>query len=634
MKISEFPDDEGLWVVKWIDGYTLPHLTTRSASVLVLLQRLAQDDVSAIAKLSPYEVADILGTPPKSLQAVLPSQRQYTQCAMHTGTLPLVAIGFVFKAQQLVGVLPGSSYPLLLPSGRDEWHSKKVGDKHSPPDGWDEKFPYYSLNNFEFSHVTHWSPQSRLMVFEGWDADYIIPNQVIFQTCYAPETQMARAFTNGPWHDTASQVIYFGNTTMGGLETSIDANTGQWNVILESRVKDDFARHLALLWWDDFAKARANEIHARAVQERGSNSLARWHSQANFPFREDYPLRMQVVGYELRPWSLKNQGSRPRILVSRIVDIEEPPYLPKIGYERLNSGREGGNKVEKPGSAPYSKTATIDDLDRPTDTTEVSAEKDGAEQSAIQKLLIGTFQWGNARPLEKLKKNQSGLYAKAPQPKPDPKETTSTGNPNYQEGSSDPLNANIVIRDPVQRFTQLVEALTNLQSTGKIERFTVFPPTTPAALELRAALSCWNFLNDDERRTGRVAKRGWHVMREKHDNAEGARRAKRQIRCALILEIEVLGKRAYWIEIECKDNDSFKSPVIANVEPPNDEYFFDLLHAIWRSNGIGLDKKLAQLMGKIGGSLTCYKHCYYSSADAKLDAASVLRFLRRSIGAG
>ncbi|WP_017171941.1 hypothetical protein [Xanthomonas phaseoli] len=38
--IEEFPKDDAYRLVKWVDKFTLPHLTTRSTSVTVRLQRL------------------------------------------------------------------------------------------------------------------------------------------------------------------------------------------------------------------------------------------------------------------------------------------------------------------------------------------------------------------------------------------------------------------------------------------------------------------------------------------------------------------------------------------------------------------------------------------------------------------
>ena len=46
--INNFPDDNNLWLVKWIDQIRLAHLTTQSASFSVLIQKLSISDPKLI----------------------------------------------------------------------------------------------------------------------------------------------------------------------------------------------------------------------------------------------------------------------------------------------------------------------------------------------------------------------------------------------------------------------------------------------------------------------------------------------------------------------------------------------------------------------------------------------------------
>lgn len=631
MKINELPDDQILWLVKWIDRYTLPHLTTRSASVRILLQQLRQTEMREVSKLSKDEVAGILGAQPKARkQSNVNNPHEnldFKECVIHVGSLPLVFVGFIFKAKELVGLLPTNSYNIRLSTGREDGKRHRVADTSTPPIGWDKNYPHYALNNYEFTEVKKRFPRSQFYIFHGSNEDYIVPCQVIFQTFYAPDTQMARAFTSGPWHETAKQVIFFG-VTKGGLTTHINPITGHWNVIIETRVKDIYARHLAILWWDEYAKARAEEIYARAIQERGSSITGYWHSQANFPFRNDASISLRVTGYELRQWSLHNATARPRILVTRITGSEEPFYIPSIHWQRVNSGDDGLERVKQDAVAPYSQTPETNELDRPDENSVVSAEHDSSKKSTLQDFGVGTFEWKFAKDIAKLKKLVSGVYDKGGQALLDPRELSSTGDPNYQNDSLGQLEAHVLVRDPVNRFTQLIDALRQLQESNAIDEFNVVPPDSATVLELRGALSCWNFLTDVERSTGKIHKRSWRIMSGVGVKQEKNNLSKRgQVRTALIVEIFINGNKVYWIEIEGKSTEAFRSPVLLLNDFPSEDFLLDLLHTIAGAKGVGTDKKLRPLLNNVGEAVSCYKHWYQSAESVQFDIASVNRFL-------
>lgn len=636
MKINELPDDQSLWLVKWIDRYKLPHLTTRSASVCLLLQQLKQVDMASVAKLTTNEVAEILGTPPKSRQATAESPPagavEFRECLIQASTLPLVHSGFIFKAKELVGVLPGKSYVLKLPAGRLDSTLQHVSDSSPPPRGWDTNFPHFALNNYELAEVKRRFPRSQFYIYHDTDVDFIVPCQVIFQTFYAPDTQMARAFTSGPWHETAKQAIYFGETK-GGLRTCIPEGIRQWNIIIETRVKDMFARHLAILWWDEYAKACAEEIYARAIQERGPNITGSWHSRAKLPFSNKSPIRLQFVGCQLRQWSPQENNARARILVTRIIGSEEPFYIPPIHWQRVNSGEKGMERVIEDAAAPYQDTQETDEFDRPDEHSTVSANRDASAKTTLQSLGIATFGWKYPKEMTKLKKQKSGVYEQGGIGSSDIQENSSTGVVNYQNDSLGQLEAHVLIRDAVNRFTHLLEALLMLKEQDKIDDYFVIPPESTSILELRGELSCWNFLTDVERSSGKIAKRGWHILRDaaSKGNREGLKK-RPEIRTALIVEILIKGEKLYWIEIECKVNEAFRSPVIALIDSPGESYFIDVLQGIALAKGVGVDKKIPPLMKEIGGNMACYRHCYHSQNSANLDMPSINRFLLKKIG--
>src|SRR5690606_26224118 len=118
-------------LIKWVDKFTLPHLTTRSTSVTVRLQRLPFQRHSDLNRLARESAVALL-----PLDRAEAGQAQYTSVAVHAGLLPHLAIGRVYQGQRLVGELPTRQATLTLVDAELSCHEIRIGEELPAPAGW------------------------------------------------------------------------------------------------------------------------------------------------------------------------------------------------------------------------------------------------------------------------------------------------------------------------------------------------------------------------------------------------------------------------------------------------------------------------------------------------------------------
>ncbi|KYP10900.1 MAG: hypothetical protein A0129_10395 [Limnobacter sp. CACIAM 66H1] len=240
IKISGFPEDDGYWFVKWIDEFRLPHLTTSSASVKVVLQKLGSVDFHNLNNLGSTDIRSILGQRKKDADVIIE-----IRCpVVMPGTLPLVFIGAIYQRGVYVGRLPTRRRTIALADGGQEGFELSLSQQITPPPGWPEGAPYSLLNRFEYSVIPNIMRSSRCLMINRGEDTFIIPRMTIFKTFYAPHTELAKAFCGGPWNDRLDEVICLDDFE-SGLKTQKITHPEQWNIILQVRVPDVFAPLLA-----------------------------------------------------------------------------------------------------------------------------------------------------------------------------------------------------------------------------------------------------------------------------------------------------------------------------------------------------------------------------------------------------
>ncbi len=357
--IEEFPKDDAYRLVKWVDKFTLPHLTTRSTSVTVRLQRVPFQRHSDLNRLTRESAVALL-----PLDRTDAGQAQYTSVAVHAGLLPHLAIGRVYQGQRLVGELPTRQATLTLVDAELSCHEIKIGEELPAPAGW--TYPYKQLLSREFGGIQTEFGASRCLVFvDASGIEYVIPRALIFQRFYAIQRELANAFTSGPWAQTRHRIVYEGQLK-SGLETRIDPATGAWHVILQTHVDNDFARLAALLYFDDYAAAQAESIYTGMLSDRRANVHSPWFASAQIPFRaEAKPLRLHQGFHAVPPRLGRREGGgkpvvhKQSFLVTSILGSSWPSYTPLIKAGRLNSGDKGKEQLPAQGAGLMQTTSAL-----------------------------------------------------------------------------------------------------------------------------------------------------------------------------------------------------------------------------------------------------------------------------------
>jgi hypothetical protein len=632
---KEFPEGDGFWLVKWIDEFRIPYGRTRSADVRVQLIQIPIESAASISRLTPLEVQRLLNLKaPKANDtsggssnssdttgALFANINSMKIPCVFVGSIPDLQVGQVFHQKARVGTLPTARRVIALAKAEDSCREITIGDSLLPPEGWEKRFPYRILNPSEYTDVQKLFEQSRCLVYSADDIDYVIPRTVIFKTFYAQSTYIANAISSGPWHEASKHLVYEGKLD-SGLETGIDKATGQWNVILQSKVDKEHAFLMALYRFDPHANLCITAIHTRALKDRNGRVSAPWFASACIPFKEtDKPLRLVVHGYLLK----QPYKGRQRFLVTAISESRCPDYIPDIGWEKFNSGESSDNPSENIEKEPYRKR----DSQRPTDSdhTVTTGEDANPERQAVFD-LGNSFQWSNPPKTTKLKKSSNKQYPGA-KPLP-PLDKTGEGSTGFDTGSQyglTPTNQRLLIRDPVKRFEHLMTVMQSLKASGFIDQFYAVQPIHDSLKATRGGIPCWNFLNDEARRTGKWPTKGWELLSR---GKPGTAQTSAVPRSALILAIQRAGFFGFWIEIECRATDGgFTSPLITGISYTNRSQLPYILESIANANGSNLAQAIKN--NHEGLSVDTFRHQFKSNVNGHLDEAAVKRFLAKNM---
>lgn len=273
-----FPLDDQFWAVKFIDQFNQAHARTRTASVQVMLQQVRVHSAIELTTLSREATEFFFGRRTGDPQPV------FDFVSILAGALPAIRIGDVFRNGEKVGELRSVMHRLTLRPGESDSAQGYAGTTIEPPPGWGENVPYRVLNASEYFGIAdHFKRSVRfgesLFTFfrrrrkDGGTDTYVVPRMTIFRAFYASHSVLANAFCSAPWSQEVNRVISF-TRTVGGAQTGIVENGRQWDIVLQSLIQDEYAGILAVLHFDDYARARAESIYAKALQTRAANPRA------------------------------------------------------------------------------------------------------------------------------------------------------------------------------------------------------------------------------------------------------------------------------------------------------------------------------------------------------------------------
>lgn len=543
----------GLWVTKWIDRFYLGRGEAESPFVHVALQKLPFDDLSIAAHLSKEEVAYTLGRRPGSAS----EPTMFHTERVLAGYLPLLKIGNLAQNTAVVGGLPLERASLTLTNARDTQHVK-VSEEWDAPKDWSVG-KYRLLNRFDF-HLDGIEDikEARCLVIRKNNTDFIIPKMVIFQTFYGLNSRVINALCGGPWPMTAKQVISFDHYE-SGIRTAIDEETGAWKIVLQTGLRSDQAPALALLWFDEFARAQADALFTDGLMQnralRGGDGRS-WFASANIPHRiGPQSFQMDVVGYALRPFFPSAASSETRkFLVTAITRSSWSLPDQLIETEIANSNALGAQQLPTREPKPFGGGKRPVEADPDALLT---SDEDPDAGSSTNIVSTSTFEFINKPKTRQQVKDTNKTYPpSAPSSADDPDSIISAGNSVHGKERPSKGEAELRVRKPSKQLQHLVEALHELVLSGAIASFEpVTPPGDTGLLIVRNGLPCWSFLKPGDRLDRRVPKVGWEVI---HDSqvVNGIELPRRYARCLLIMKVNLAERAIVLFEVEPRPGES------------------------------------------------------------------------------
>jgi hypothetical protein len=616
-----FPDalPDGLWLVKWIDRFHLGH-DAESPKVDVLLQRLPFNALKDIQRLDAWDVGEILGKKVGD-ESFGPEMRCVPLLAAY---IPMVHVGAVVQGARIVANLPGESKRVVL-TRATPWNAEaRLNSDHTSPSGWSAKIPYKVLNKFEFQFGGYPNfLDSRCVVFEYQDEEYILPKLVIFRAFYAWSSRLINAICGGPWPEAVKKLVSFSEYE-SGIKTEIDEESGAWKVVLQVGMARHRGPLLALLLFDDFGRSKASAIYSDALQQnqgRRGGDGNRWFINSDIPHRFDpCAFEMDIQAYKLRPLrpSMRND-ERARYLITSIVGSSWSLPDQKIEVELHLSGAKGDEQRD-----------AGDDRNGPRIRPPVDGDPDAIGVSASDPNAGDSLNLFNAQPFEYINKPNWKPQRKAssvrltPAPSASPSDASSLvsgGVPTYAEVSPSPAEVQSKIRARSQQFEFLIRAMEEIQADRAIDSYSVYSPFADAGLTvMRNGLACWSLLSRKDRSAGKVPREGWEVVFDEWVHQGGAKNRERHARCILMLAVRRGQKEVILMEIEPRlAGPTF--PMFA-VIPNEGVSLWDVipvLKAIRESNGVfnSRDELFDAFCSMTSVGVDTSKHSYTKKLDAE-----------------
>ena len=615
----DFPADEALWLLKWIDGVLPGHGASRSPSIGLALQRLSLNPV-ALARLTRQDVPTIVG-------ATHDQPPEYAERRVLVGALPGLEIGQVFQNGTYIGELPSTLESCALRAGEAGLEEVSVDTSRTRlPPGWSPQYRYTVLQSREYALPGSAATSRCLVIAREPDVEIVLPRSVVFKRFFAAHTHLANAVLRGPFSRTLQDVICT-TLTESGLITAVDAATGQWNVILQRAIPNEFAPLMALLYFDAYARASADRIYTQALQDRSSadrrtKALGGTVLRARLPFDPKLgasSLRLKGVWLNDR-WRGSERVKRT-FLATSIVAADFPANLPDIGYERANSGGKGESVRHSTEPAPYrSPEPEAADPNVPLDHRHDPTVQRGRYFEATDE-----FSWSRLPRLVKLEKRSSTRYDDAGRvgPSADPSSTASTGLAHHGSQAPAALHQHSLHRPQCHRFEGLLRAVDHLVTQRVIDRVDILTPLDPAQRADRGGRPAWSFLDARSRRNNRWPSSGWRLL--SRDALVNRRRAPR---CALVLRLGSGPHSITWIEIEGRSSgDTYYSPILFARPDPTHATIEAVIEAIAQNEGTHLQDVLAPLLRSLdAGLVRCYRHRVQDN-DGAFDPESLRRVL-------
>ncbi len=532
--IDGLPCDGRLWWLRWFD-HPVWDGTTSTATVTL-----------AVSQLPKSASPDSLPT----LDAVLASSKGRVRTVrVHTGLIPAVAIGMVFRDGEPVGVLPAEVRPFVFERGACavDVMPIRVAGGGTPlfgEDADDGAFAIsraaYALEGFDDCFCI------RFRSSVGDREELVIPCCEVLRVLYAPHRAIALALTNGPWGETQWQVVR--NDPEHPTRVCED---GTWHVSLAGGVGPEHLAVLANLVLDAAGREAANRVWASVITPSDvtpgrSPGGARPPGSRPGRLRAPIPFRWQTLELDVR-------GFRPDPCKAAWIGLSidaftwPPPPLgpPQIDWLPWRDLRRGKAKLPSDRPKPFGgtqETAGAGEGDGPEAGIRIVSDRDPSKGSQAVPVSAPGPEQRNAPRLVKAVKAVSYDYeGTGRRRRRKVVGEASTGNAVPGETGAATAQAVVRFRRPGStRFAEVRAMLARLSDAGDIRRHWIVQPGLQE-VEQRGDVGAWRLPAPPFVKGRRSA---WYRL-----DAES-------IRSAMLCGIECGGSVVHWIELEMRDDES------------------------------------------------------------------------------
>ena len=558
-----YPMDGHLRWVRWIDK-VVAGAGTGSPYVHVLLSR-------------PLDGGDPV-RPPTPAQAISAEGDDVgTLVRVHVGDMPALSPGLLVRDGKRVGWLDMEERTFAF--DRNTASDPMARWRESPaekPTFWSPDISWTVLPTSNYplgGRLRH----ARCVVVHDGARHLVLPCSEVFRFFYAPETRVADALLRAPFGSVKDRVLnpeWTGPRSDGSFQVGLRSGlTGRSaaslaNLVLGGRAAADQLRLMAM------PGGRKDPVDVEEAEEAGV-------IEAGIPY--DWTrMHIRVRGLQIYP-ELRRRGKLDKFLAMVIVGVAWP-VLPR-GVPSQVHYRLDNNNVLPGGDGPPP------DPPRPVGPRGVPVATEGGdiEETADDPPGIGTEATFVAVPTALVEGGPevvrmppgAGRLPRRSQVVAFPEDVDRASSAERQTGSAGVgalryVQGDSGEEDGAPRFAALANRLGELRAERLIESWTPLDPGD-AMRAVREGMPVWPFPGLDPERTGRNKALLWSSL------FAGVRCA----RTALVAEISVEGRTAYWLEIELRADERGYRSVVFTTTGPASAVIPAVLLAIARAGGKG-----------------------------------------------
>lgn len=513
--IREFPQDDGDWWIRWVDGYHDTHPAAPRPKVGVHLERLDAalhnvvrkdaDDAALAMRNDEVPAAD------------------RTMKRVSVGNIADLVIGSIYHNGSRAGMMgldqANFEFDLLQSPPRlvrfyDTWLE--------PPWWWNPQYTHRLVNRKEY-RIPRKESWGVMLTTPDDSTVLLIPCHEVFRYFYAKQSKLARALLSGPWEITRNQIVNPKRTFM--------REDGDWQVVLRNGMKEESVYHAANLTLHREGIIAAKRIYS-AMMEDGSP----WHVRAEIPFA---PRRLRL---RCRILPLRDYGYK-RLLCTQILSARWP-HTNAIHFIRENDATAGEREYETDGPLPFGGHDV--ELSGPDeDHAENSSLEDPTFRGPVITHPAPGSDWVGLPPTRKMTKAESFRY-KRPNRDPDqePADSTSAGDP-YHGNSNATVGSFDAIGDPnehlVERFAKVLELFERLKCCEFLQDWQTMPPPEDFRRRYLQGVPVWPLPRSVRNEKGVKRKRPWAIVNKSTNRT----------RCVLISRLTLIGgSHIYWLDVE------------------------------------------------------------------------------------